>query len=248
MPQDTRRPAQSDVVSARTRIRRRHRLCRPGQRGRERQRRRALRLLAAVGHRHCERDGRSRAIPVGKARAGDRALAAGGHRSAAEPPGPTGLLGAGRDRRDGHRRRRGDRRGDRPAHPVPPAAAARRSDHRGGVAAASTYSGSARPATVRTRHHRTAAAHRDRVHRQLLRGNTTTGGRGRRPGAPIPREGKRAAGRGHLGRDGDAARGLSALRTWPATDTAIPIPARAGVGSCVPPGWMSGWRWWSRVG
>jgi len=57
-----------------------------------------------------KRDGRSCAIPVGEARAGDRAFAAGSNRSAAEPPGPAGLLGAGRDRRDGHRRGRGDRR------------------------------------------------------------------------------------------------------------------------------------------
>lgn len=126
-----------------------------------------------MGDRRRQRDGRPGAVPVGKARAGDRTLTAGSDRQANGTPGPAGLLGTGRDRRDGNRCGRSDRRSYRIADHVQPAAADRRDHHRGGLAAAADDPGSARSTFVRARHHRLAAGDCHRLHRQFLRRDTT---------------------------------------------------------------------------
>ena len=114
---------------------------------------------------------------------------------------------------------------------------ARRGHHRGGVVAAAADSGPARTADLRAGHHRPAAGDRHRVHRELLRLDAAARRNARRAGAPIPRHRKRAVGRGHPGRHGDAARGVSAFRASPGTGTAIPTRGRIGAGCCGSPGW-----------
>ena len=64
------------LPAARTGIRRGHRLRRPRQRRGQRQRGRAVRLPAGVGHRGRQRDGRPRPVPLGQTRAGHRTLTA----------------------------------------------------------------------------------------------------------------------------------------------------------------------------
>ena len=56
-----------------------------------------------MGHRRGQCAGGPGAVPVGKARAGHRTLAARGDRQADGPPGPADLLGAGRTRGHGNR-------------------------------------------------------------------------------------------------------------------------------------------------
>ena len=80
-------------------------------------------------------------------------------------PARLAYLGAGRNRGDGNRCGRSDRRGHRAADPVQPAAAARRDHHRGDLVAAAGGPGPSRPAPVRARHHRPAAGDRRRVSR-----------------------------------------------------------------------------------
>ena len=72
--------------------------------------------------------------------------------------------------------------------------------------------------------------HCDRLHGQFLRRDAAARCRDRRAGAAIPREGKRAAGRGHPGRDGHATCGVSAFRVGPRParpSRARPAPASA---------------------
>lgn len=166
-----------------------------------------------MGDRRRQRDGRPGAVPVGKARAGDRTLTAGSDRQANGTPGPAGLLGTGRDRRDGNRCGRSDRRSYRIADHVQPAAADRRDHHRGGLAAAADDPGSARSTFVRARHHRLAAGDCHRLHRQFLRRDTTPQCGPRRFGTALSGNRERSFGRGDHGGDRHAARRLPAFRS-----------------------------------
>ena len=170
-----------------------------------------VRLSAGVGTGAGEHDVGPHPIPVRQTRHRHRQIAAAAARRADGRRGAVPVLRPGRGHRHRHRSGRTDRRGDCAAPAVRSTAVRRRLHHRRGLHAAVAIPGRAHASTVRTDRHRPAAGYHARF-RGRPAGRPAGSDRGRAgTGATVHNHRLGAHCHVDAGRDGDAARDLSAL-------------------------------------